>query len=59
MILDVLGELRCRPRPCTGRNARAHPELVQRALAEGHHVGYYSASHPDPAELPPHALSAE
>jgi peptidoglycan/xylan/chitin deacetylase (PgdA/CDA1 family) len=29
-----------------GRNAAAHPELVRRALAEGHTLGHHSYSHP-------------
>lgn len=37
---------------CVGRNARAHPDLVQRALAEGHTVGSHSLTHPHPAETP-------
>ncbi len=29
-----------------GRNVAAHPELVRRALAEGHSVGHHTFSHP-------------
>ena len=29
-----------------GRNAAAHPQLVRRALSEGHTVGHHSYSHP-------------
>lgn len=29
-----------------GRNAAAHPQLVRRALAEGHTLGHHSYSHP-------------
>src|SRR5499426_1618248 len=29
-----------------GRNATAHPQLVRRALAEGHTLGHHSYSHP-------------
>jgi peptidoglycan/xylan/chitin deacetylase (PgdA/CDA1 family) len=36
---------------CVGRNATAHPEIVRRALAEGHAVGSHSRTHPHPAEL--------
>ncbi len=30
-----------------GRNAERHPDIVQRALAEGHEVGSHSYSHPN------------
>jgi peptidoglycan/xylan/chitin deacetylase (PgdA/CDA1 family) len=50
-VLDRLAELGV-PATffCVGRNAQAHPELVARALAEGHAVGSHSFSHPHPAE---------
>ena len=49
-ILDVLAELDVRATFfCVGRNARDHPEIVQRALDEGHAVGSHSLTHPHPA----------
>lgn len=47
-ILDILKE-RCLPATffAIGPNAAQHPELVQRALAEGHAVGGHSTSHSD------------
>ncbi|MCZ2830866.1 polysaccharide deacetylase family protein [Modestobacter sp. VKM Ac-2986] len=51
-VLDRLGELGVVATFfCVGRNATAHPEIVRRALAEGHAVGSHSGTHPDPAEL--------
>jgi peptidoglycan/xylan/chitin deacetylase (PgdA/CDA1 family) len=45
-LLDLLRERGC---PATffvvGRNVRAHPELVRRAVAEGHLVGNHSEHH--------------
>jgi peptidoglycan/xylan/chitin deacetylase (PgdA/CDA1 family) len=35
-----------------GRRARARPDLVRRALAEGHAVGSHSDTHPDPWTVP-------
>ena len=45
-LLDVLGELQV-PATffCVGRAARAHPELVARASAEGHEIGNHSDTH--------------
>lgn len=51
-ILDVLADLGV---PATfffvGRNAAAHPDLVARAVAEGHAVGSHSMTHPHPARM--------
>jgi peptidoglycan/xylan/chitin deacetylase (PgdA/CDA1 family) len=59
-VLDVLAQLEV-PATffCVGRNARAHPELVRRAVAEGHAVGSHSFTHPHPAEVPLRALTDE
>ena len=35
-----------------GNNARAHPDLVQRMVAEGHDVGNHTFTHPNLADLP-------
>lgn len=45
-LLDVLGELQV-PATffCVGQAARAHPELVARAAAEGHEIGNHSDTH--------------
>jgi len=42
-----------------GKRARAHPELVRRALAEGHAVGSHSDTHPEPWTVPLRALAAD
>lgn len=44
-----------------GENARARPELVRRALAEGHTIAHHSMTHPDAtlAHLPYDAAVAE
>src|SRR3954447_238063 len=45
-VLDILAQLEVGA-TCFGggRNARAHPDLVRRALAEGHAVGSHSFTH--------------
>lgn len=45
-LLDVLRELQA-PATffCVGQAARAHPELVARAFAEGHEIGNHSDTH--------------
>jgi peptidoglycan/xylan/chitin deacetylase (PgdA/CDA1 family) len=59
-VLDILAELEVRATFfCVGRNARAHPELVRRALAEGHAVGSHSFTHPDPEELSLRSLARD
>jgi peptidoglycan-N-acetylglucosamine deacetylase len=35
-----------------GRNTDAHPQLVRRALAEGHTIGHHSYSHPILSQMP-------
>ena len=46
-VLDVLGELDVTATFfCVGRNASTHPEIVQRALLEGHAIGSHSQTHP-------------
>jgi peptidoglycan-N-acetylglucosamine deacetylase len=56
-ILDVLADLQVAATFFViGRRARAHPELVQRILAEGHALGTHSQSHPDPWTLSPREL---
>jgi len=59
-ILDVL------KRECVratffviGRNAEAHPELVRRALAEGHTVAHHTYAHRLLTTLPPDRAEAE
>ncbi len=42
-----------------GRNARAHPELARRELAEGHTVGNHTFSHPLLNRMTPAAAEAE
>lgn len=32
---------------CSGEQAEAHPELVQRILSEGHSLGHHGYTHPD------------
>lgn len=59
-ILDVLGELEVRATFfCVGRNAEAYPELVRRAVAEGHEVGSHSFTHPQPLTTPRRVLLDE
>jgi peptidoglycan/xylan/chitin deacetylase (PgdA/CDA1 family) len=59
-VLDTLAQLDVSATFfCVGKNARAHPELVQRIRAEGHALGSHSLSHPHPAETPLRALSRE
>lgn len=59
-LLDVLGELEV-PATffCVGKNAHAHPELVERMLAEGHTVGSHSYSHPHPRDASLAVLARE
>jgi peptidoglycan/xylan/chitin deacetylase (PgdA/CDA1 family) len=42
-----------------GRNARAHPELARRELAEGHTVAYHTFSHPLLDRMPLAAAEGE
>jgi peptidoglycan/xylan/chitin deacetylase (PgdA/CDA1 family) len=35
-----------------GRNTDAHPQIVRRALAEGHSIGHHSYSHPLLSQMP-------
>ncbi len=59
-ILDTLAELDVKATFfCVGRNARRHPELVLRALAEGHGIGSHSLSHPHPARTAHRELAEE
>ncbi len=59
-VLDVLGELGVRATFfCVGRNVRAHPGLVHRAVAEGHRVGSHSGTHPHPAGVRLRPLAEE
>jgi peptidoglycan/xylan/chitin deacetylase (PgdA/CDA1 family) len=59
-VLDALAELDVRATFfCVGRNAQQHPELVERALAEGHVIGSHSLSHPHPARTPLDELTRE
>jgi peptidoglycan/xylan/chitin deacetylase (PgdA/CDA1 family) len=60
VILNLLAELDVRATFfCVGKNALAHPELVQRMVAEGHAVGSHSLTHPHPAETTITKLSRE
>src|SRR4051794_28115543 len=46
-VLDILSELKVQATFfCVGRNAKSHPQLVRRALTEGHGIGSHSYSHP-------------
>ncbi len=59
-ILDLLAELGVVATFfCVGRNARAHPEIVTRALAEGHRIGSHSLTHPHPAQTALPTLARE
>ena len=42
-----------------GQNAALHPEILKRAIAEGHEIGNHSWSHPDLAKLPDDTVRAE
>jgi peptidoglycan/xylan/chitin deacetylase (PgdA/CDA1 family) len=42
-----------------GHRARARPDLVRRAVAEGHAVGSHSDTHPEPWTVPLGALSRD
>jgi peptidoglycan/xylan/chitin deacetylase (PgdA/CDA1 family) len=59
-FLDELGRLGI---PATffvvGHRARARPDLVRRAAAEGHVVGSHSDTHPEPWTLPLPALAGD
>jgi peptidoglycan/xylan/chitin deacetylase (PgdA/CDA1 family) len=59
-VLDVLAQLDVVATFFfVGRNARQHPALVRRALAEGHAVGSHSMNHPHPATTPLRDLAGE
>jgi peptidoglycan/xylan/chitin deacetylase (PgdA/CDA1 family) len=59
-LLDVLAEFGATATFfCVGRNALAHPELIRRALAEGHRIGSHSLTHPHPARTPALGLLEE
>lgn len=52
-ILDVLAELEVSATFfCVGKNAERYPEIIRRALAEGHSVGSHSMTHRHPAHVP-------
>jgi peptidoglycan-N-acetylglucosamine deacetylase len=60
LILDVLGELGVKATFfCVGRNARKHPDLIHRAVAEGHSIGSHSLTHPHPAQTDRRDLAQE
>jgi peptidoglycan-N-acetylglucosamine deacetylase len=42
-----------------GQNAALHPEILKRAIAEGHEVGNHTWTHPDLAKLPDEAVRSE
>lgn len=42
-----------------GQNAALHPEILKRAVAEGHEIGNHSWSHPDLAKMTDDAVRAE
>lgn len=42
-----------------GENAAAHPEILKRAVAEGHEIGNHSWSHPDLAKMSDDAVRSE
>lgn len=59
-ILDLLATERVQATFfCVGRNARRHPDLVRRMVAEGHSVGSHSFTHPSPHEIGRSVLFAE
>jgi peptidoglycan-N-acetylglucosamine deacetylase len=52
-ILDILARLDVRATFfCVGKNAEAHPDLIQRMHREGHAVGSHSHTHPTPRDIP-------
>ena len=59
-ILDLLAEQEVTGTFfCVGKNARAHPGLVQRIVTEGHALGSHSMSHPHPAQTSLASLSRD
>ena len=42
-----------------GENAKAHPEIIKRAVAEGHEIGNHSWSHPNLAKMSDDAVRSE
>jgi peptidoglycan/xylan/chitin deacetylase (PgdA/CDA1 family) len=42
-----------------GENAQRHPEILKRAIAEGHEIGNHSWSHPHLAKLPDESVRSE
>ena len=42
-----------------GENAKDHPEILQRAVAEGHEIGNHSWSHPNFAKMTDEAVKSE
>ena len=42
-----------------GENAKAHPEIIKRELAEGHEIGDHSWSHPNLAKMSDEAVRSE
>jgi peptidoglycan-N-acetylglucosamine deacetylase len=59
-FLDLLAELEVVATFfCVGRNARDHPDLITRILAEGHALGSHSETHPHPAKMPLPQLRGE
>ena len=42
-----------------GENAQRHPEILKRAVAEGHEIGNHSWSHPHLAKLPDEAVRSQ
>ena len=52
-VLDVLAELGVRATFfCVGQNAQDHPQVIHRAISEGHAIGSHSMTHPHPAGIP-------
>jgi chitooligosaccharide deacetylase len=60
LILDMLADLGV-PATffCVGANARRYPDLVRRAVADGHAVGSHSMTHPHPASTSLEVLADE
>ena len=59
-ILDILKEKNVKASFfIIGNNAQAHPDLVQRIVAEGHDVGNHTFSHPNLGELPESLVTLE